>query len=99
MLTGSGTGTGVNKVLAAKLMSAPGSRVTVSVSLIEKGAARDVINPVWSFENEPLGTILGALIPELRSLVPTGQLVVRLGRVILIRSEEHTSELQSPCNL
>jgi hypothetical protein len=78
MLTGSGTGTGVNKVLAAKLIWAPGSRVTVSCSLIEKGPVRDVINPVWSFENDPAEAILGALIPELRSLVPTGQMVVRL---------------------
>src|SRR5205807_5992071 len=45
---------------------------------------------------------VGSLRPELLNLVvraPEAYLVPRSSGKILVRSEEHTSELQSPCNI
>src|SRR3989454_1215745 len=38
-------------------------------------------------------------VPSLLSAVDGREIVTGAGKVVLRRSEEHTSELQSPCNL
>src|SRR5919106_1979836 len=49
----------------------------------------------------PLGTVLGLALGVMGDFTVSGELLVDDGDrgVLLARSEEHTSELQSPCNL
>src|SRR2546426_8275015 len=52
-----------------------------------------------AMESPPRGRWVVPLSTEHRALTASGRLAMTGASMALLRSEEHTSELQSPCNL
>src|SRR2546426_2862568 len=72
-------------------------------ALADAGRAHDTHREAVPLKGAPQGGVeRGHLIVatnEARKSVPRGGLDLRASLVATMRSEEHTSELQSPCNL